>query len=272
MEEQLQVEQIDTNQEASKMTSYNVKPRLLARVLGPLVDIFLLFLASFGIFQLEMATPISASYHQLQDQLITIADTSKLETEFGYKYYDNEENYQAYSALYKTYLEEDSASINYNHHYIVLNKENVSKEVKEAYQNSIKNNATYQENYLVYKATNYGLLMLGVGVSELVFFFIIPLFNKRRATIGRFIALTSLINTKEMPVKWWQLLIRFLFILVIESALPLFYLSEFVTLLVVGGINLFITIVSKNSYRTLRDYVSFSKVIDKNSFKPINEQ
>ena len=270
MEEQLQVEQV--NNQDTKTSSYNVKPRLLARILGPLVDIFLLFLVTFAGFQLEMATPISNDYHHLQDELIAIVDDTKLETEFGYKYYDSEENYEAYKALYKTYLEEDSASQNYEHYYVVLNKEDASNEVKTAYQNSIKNNATYQDKYLTYKAINYGLLMLSAGVSELVFFLVIPLLNKRRATIGRFVAMTSLISTKEVNAKWWQILIRFLFILLVETALPLFYLSEIFTLIVVGGINLLITLVSRNSYRTLRDYISSTKIIDKNSFKTINEQ
>ena len=54
-----------------------------------------------------------------------------------------------------------------------------------------------------------------------------------------------------------------------ETALPLFYLSEIVALLIVSTINLIIVLISQKSYRTLRDYVSFTKIIDKNSFADV---
>ena len=91
MEEQLQVEQV--NNQDTKTSSYNVKPRLLARILGALVDIFLLFLVTFAGFQLEMATPISNDYHHLQDELIAIVDDTKLETEFGYNISSKDRKY-----------------------------------------------------------------------------------------------------------------------------------------------------------------------------------
>ena len=278
MEEQLQVEQPvvaeetqETTQEENK--AYNSKPRFLARFLSALVDIFLLFLLSFGVFQLEMSTPISHDYHRLREEVVTTIDTTKLETDYGYKLYDDDEKYASYvNASYQAYMEDNAEDSHFNHNYVVLNKESISDEVKNAYEAALKNNGTYQSRYLSYKATYYGLLMLAAGSSELVLFLIIPLVNKRRATIGRFIAITSLISSKEVKAKWWQVLVRFLFILVVETALPLFYLSEIVALLIVSTINLIIVLISQKSYRTLRDYVSFTKIIDKNSFKPINEQ
>ena len=279
MEEQLQVEQPvvveekkpENTQEEKK--AYNIRPRFLARFLGALVDIFLLFLLSFGVFQLEMSTPISNDYYHLKEEVVTMIDTTKLETDYGYKLFDDDEKYSSYvSASYQTYKEENEEDAHYSHSYVVVNKDEITDEVKNAYQDALKNNGTYQSRYLSYRATYYGLLMLATGCSELALFFLIPLFNKRRATVGRFVAITSLISTKEVAAKWWQILLRFLFILVVETALPLFYLSEFGALIVVSLINLIIVSISRKSYRTLRDYVSFTRIIDKNSFKPINEQ
>ena len=279
MEEQLQVEQPvvveekkpETTQEEKK--AYNIRPRFLARFLSALVDIFLLFLLSFGVFQLEMSTPISNDYYHLKEEVVTMIDTTKLETDYGYKLFDDDEKYSSYvSASYQTYKEENEEDAHYSHSYVVVNKDEITDEVKNAYQDALNNNGTYQSRYLSYRATYYGLLMLATGCSELVLFFLIPLFNKRRATVGRFVAITSLISTKEVAAKWWQILLRFLFILVVETALPLFYLSEFGALIVVSLINLIIVLISRKSYRTLRDYVSFTRIIDKNSFKPINEQ
>ena len=280
MEEQLQVEQTqgseqegqETTLEESKMV-YNTKPRFLARILSPIVDIFLLFLLFFGAFQLETSTPISNDYHRVREELITISDTTKLETNYGYKLYDDDENYKAYVAQsYQVYKVEDTEDPYYNHSYVVINNAEISNEAKTAYQDSLKNNSTYQARYLTYKATRYGLTMLAAGSSELVLFLLIPLLNKRRATLGRFVAITSLINVKEVKAKWWQVLVRFLFILVVETALPLYFLTELGALLVVIIVNLIVTLISRKTSRTLRDYVSFTKIINKNSFKPINEQ
>ena len=276
MEEQLQAEEPVVEEEQVQETpqekkAYNIRPRFLARFLSALVDIFSLFLLAFGVFQLEMSTPISNDYYHLKEEVVTMIDTTKLETDYGYKLYDDDEKYGTY-ASYQVYKEEDESNAKNGHSYIVVNKEEISDEVKNTYQDALKNNGTYQSRYLSYRATYYGLLMLAAGSSELVLFLLIPLFNKRRATIGRFVAITSLISTKEVSAKWWQILLRFLFILVVETALPLFYLTEFGALIIVSIINLSIVLVSRKSYRTLRDYVSFTKIIDKNSFKPINEQ
>ena len=206
MEEQLQVEQVQSSEQDGQETTleenkmvYNTKPRFLARILSPIVDIFLLFLLSFGVFQLEMSTPISHEYHRLREEVVTIIDTTKLETNYGYKLYDDDEKYNAFVAQsYQTYKVEDTEDPYYNHSYVVVNNSEISKEVNTAYQDSLKNNSTYQARYLTYKATRYGLTMLAAGSSELVLFLLIPLMNKRRATLGRFVAITSLIHTKEV--------------------------------------------------------------------------
>ena len=265
-------ENVVVNQEVvDKKPEYNKKPRALARILSALVDMFAIFLCSFLFMQIEIATPISNSYHELRNELITIIDNTKLDTNYGYKLYEDEENYASYNNNLK-YEETDQSLEKYGKQYVVVNNNEISEEVKTAYNEAIKNNGIYQSHYLTYRATYYGLSMLAVGVSELVFVLIIPLTNKRRATLGKFAAMTSLINVKETRAKWWQILIRFLFVLLIETALPLFYLSEFGTILVVALINLVITLISRKTGRTLRDYVSFTRIIDKNSFKSINEQ
>ena len=256
---------------AATKPQYNQKPRTLARILSGLVDMFLVFLCGFLFIQLEMAAPISKEYHTLKDELITIVDETKLETDYGHKLYEDEENYSLYTT-YHRYQEADETSENNGKFYVVINNETISDEAKTNYQASIKSNSIYQSHYLTYRLHYYGLTMLAVGVSEIVLVLVIPLTNKRRATLGRFVAMTTLIDRKEVKAKWWQILIRFLFVLLVETALPLFYLSEFGAFIIVALINLFVTLISRKSDRTLRDYVSLTRIIDKNSFKPINEQ
>ena len=251
---------------------YNQKPRLLARILSALVDMFLIFLGTFLFMQIEMRTPISQEYHRLRDELIVIIDNTKLETNYGHKLYEDEENYVSYTASYRIYQEEDQSSDKYQKNYVVINNSDISKETSEAYNSAIKNNGTYQSHYLTYRAINYGMTMIAVSATEVILLLVIPLTNKRRATLGKFAAMTSLISNKEAQAKWWQVLIRFLFVLLVESALPLLYFSEFATLLIVGGVNAITMLISRKTGRTLRDYVSLTRIIDKKSFKPINEQ
>ena len=267
-------EQVVSNVEVQEKVTpqYNLKPRTLARILSVLVDIFTVFLLGFLVFQIELATPISNDYYALREDMIVILDNTKIETEYGHKMYEDEEGFSEYKVSYHIYTENDETSEKKGMDYVVVNNADISTEVKNNYVNSLKNNGTYQSHYLTYRAIYFGLLMLAVGSVELVAFLVIPLTNKRRATIGKFVALTSLISSKETKVKWWQILIRFLFILLIETALPLFYLSEFAAVLVVVLVNLIVMFISRKTSRTLRDYVSFTRIIDMKSFKTINEQ
>ena len=260
-------EVVEVKQEESAPKAYNLRPRLLARVLTALVDIFLVFLLGFLLLTLELSTPISNKYHVLQKDLIQMNDSAKLETNYGYKFYEDQEGYSTYVVSYNEYVDEEAGK-----KYVVLNNENISSEVKTAFEKSLKENATYQDKYITYHAIYYGLEMLAIGSVELVMFFVIPLINKRRQSLGGLAAITCLISNKESKVKWWQLLVRFLFILIVETALPLYFITQIGALLIVVLVNIAVMFISKNSYRTLRDYVSGTRIIDKNTYKLIIEQ
>lgn len=267
-----EVKNQNPNQEVvNAATEFNKKPRLLARILSGLVDIFIIFLVGFGAFQIVMRTGISDGYREVKTELITIIDNTKLETEYGHKLYQSEEDYSKYSE-YQHYTEKDNESPHYGEKYVVVNNEDISVAVKKAYNDAMNGNTYYQSRYITYRAIHYGFLIMSAGVAELIFVFIIPLVNKRRATIGRYAAMTSLISRKEVEAKWWQLLIRFLFVLIVETGLPLLYFSELATLLIVGALNMIVALISRKTARTLRDYISGTRIIDKNTFKSINEQ
>ena len=265
-------EVVKVKQEESAPKAYNLKPRLLARVLTALVDIFLVFLLGFLLLTLELSTPISNKYNSLRSELIQMNDSAKLETNYGYKFYEDQEGYSRYITIYTEYVETDTSSEKNGQKYVVLNNENISSEVKAAFEKSLKENAVYQDKFITYHAIYFGLEMLAIGSVELVMFFVIPLINKRRQSLGGFAAITCLISNKESKVKWWQLLVRFLFILIVETALPLYFITQIGALLIVVVVNIVVMFISKNSYRTLRDYVSATRIIDKNTYKLLIEQ
>ena len=248
---------------------YNQKPRLVARILSSLVDYFIVFLSAFLFLQIILATPWGGYHISLKNDMIRIQDTYALQYDVSHKVYEGEEKYSSYAG-YIIYTETEGENVGKK--YVVVANDNITAEAKNNYTSAVSNDGVYQSHLITYKANYYGMLMASLGTSELIFVLIIPLVNKRRASLGRLIAMTSLISKKEEQAKWWQVLIRFAFVLLVESALPLYFLSEIATLLIVIGVNAIIMLISRKTGRTLRDYVSLTMIINKNTYKPISEQ
>ena len=109
-----------------------------------------------------------------------------------------------------------------------------------------------------------------------IFLLMVPLLNKRRATLGKLFAGTQLINSKYyVPAKWYQVLGRFFFQFIVEGALPYLFLSGFtiiLPILLIPGVLFIITLIDRKNGRTLHDFVSVTKVIDKRTYIPLSEQ
>lgn len=255
-----------------RMLEPNSKPNWMMRIAGGLIDLCLMFLSIMGLFFLIGLTPLSNGLKNYQKEMILIQDNYKItelvdgsDETYGHKVYENEESY----TTYKNYLVHDADESGYK--YIVVNNETISDTVKKAYSNAIKNNKDYSTYSFNYKLTEYGLTMLAGFVSLSVFLLVIPLCNKRRATLGKLFAGTQLINSKyQTTAKWYQVVGRFTFQFLIEGALPYLFLSSW-TMLAIPSLLLIIALINKNG-RTLHDLVSRTKVIDKRTYLPLSEQ
>ena len=230
---------------------------------------FIVFLSAFLFLQIILATPWGGYHISLRNDMLRIQDTYALQYDVSHKVYEGEEKYSSYAG-YIIYTETEGENVGKK--YVVVANDNITAEAKNNYTSAVSNDGVYQSHLITYKANYYGMLMASLGTSELIFVLIIPLVNKRRASLGRLVAMTSLISKKEEQAKWWQVLIRFAFVLLVESALPLYFLSEIATLLIVIGVNAIIMLISRKTGRTLRDYVSLTMIINKNTYKPISEQ
>jgi uncharacterized RDD family membrane protein YckC len=266
------ISNIESNIEVRDKDNINKKPHRMLRIAGGLIDMFLLFLATFGLYQLELSIPISDSLKATQTEMVDIANETLLETNYGHKIYSTDEKYSSYNN-YREYEDDEG-----KYKVIVYTTDDGIEKSElearaEAYKTSITSNTTYSGLSFNYKFINYGLVILAGGISELVFLFIVPLTNKRRATLGKLAAGTQLISYKlQTRAKWWQVLIRFLWCFIIESALPFLFLNEMIIPLAIPSVLLVIMLFSKNTHRTLHDYVSGTMVIDKKTFLPITEQ
>lgn len=255
-----------------RMLEPNSKPNWMMRIAGGLIDLCLMFLSIMGLFFLIGLTPLSNGLKNYQKEMILIQDNYKItelvdgsDETYGHKVYENEESY----TTYKNYLVHGADESGYK--YIVVNNETISDTVKKAYSNAIKNNKDYSTYSFNYKLIEYGLTMLAGFVSLSVFLLVVPLCNKRRATLGKLFAGTQLINSKyQTTAKWYQVVGRFTFQFLIEGALPYLFLSSW-TMLAIPSLLLIIALINKNG-RTLHDLVSRTKVIDKRTYLPLSEQ
>ncbi len=107
-------------------------------------------------------------------------------------------------------------------------------------------------------------------VYPLPIIFIIPVIKNNGQTLGMMVCQEKMINPKYVgQARWYQHLGRFAFMFIVESCIPYFFLAEF-TLLVVPLILIIILLFNKDN-RTLHDFVSQVKVIDKRTFVDTSE-
>lgn len=240
------------------------------RLVSGIIDFGLVLLAAYGFSQLLYITPMANSARELRIQMVLIQDKYKLsplvegsDEVYGHKVYTNEEEYQNYTT-YVLHTDEEP-------NYIVVDNAEISSELSKAFSNALKNDETYQNYRFDYRLNMYGMDMLALFVAESIVLLAVPLINKRRATPGKLLTGLMLINSKyETPARWFQVVGRFAWQYLIESAL--FYLFiETWTLIAVPALIFIITLFNKKR-RTLHDFISVTRVIDKKTFLPIDKQ
>ncbi|MCR5506136.1 MAG: RDD family protein, partial [Bacilli bacterium] len=227
----------------------NQKPHLMMRTMGAVVDLCLILMGAIGLMQIIYNTGISSPYHEYVNQMRTISDEAKLTSGVGKKLYTTDPNYGNYTS----YIVHGDATGNY----IVVNNDNYTEEQTNHYTYILKNNVTYVNDQLMVEMLDYAYTVTAAAISEFVFVLLIPLVNKRRATIGKFAAGTMLIHRKtESYAKWWQALVRYLWIFGIETAIPLLILNYVAAAFIVPIIVFLFMLISRKENRTLHDLVS----------------
>ena len=239
----------------------NDKPLFIQRLASGLVDLCLVFLLYWGMYTISMNTPISRGFDNFNYQVVEIQDAAKLETGYGNKVYITDENKDEYTNYYKHYDEE-------NKEYVVVNVKDVSQTVTQAYVNKLNNDPIYKSAVFNRRFVLYGINVLAGTISTAVFLLGVPLINKRRATLGQLAGEISMFSTRyETHARWYHILIRYLFMFVIEMALPFLFL-ELYTFIAIPAIYLIVGSATKSG-RTLHDLVSGVRPIDKKTYAPM---
>lgn len=253
----------------------NSKPFFLMRLIEGLIDACILLLAIVGLNQLFMLTPIGGAINNYVHEMYLIEDDYKLKTlvegsveTYGHKLYDNEEDYDKYTSAYIVYDADETG-----HKYVIINNEEISSEVVSAYKKAINADKTYKNLNFDYLLVSYGMTMLSGFIAEGIFLLAIPLLNKRRMTIGKWAAGHQLIDVKlATPPRWYQMVGRFAFQFVVESAIPFLFINNMILHFLIAPTFLFTFVLFNKNGRTLHDLVSRTMVIDKRTYLPITEQ
>ena len=254
----------------------NIEPNKPAhwmlRISAGLIDLCILFLSIIGLRALIVSSPMGTHQRNVYNRIIEIQDNYKLEPlvkgsdeTYGYISYEGEEDYD--SSKHHVY-HDDELDINY----VILDHDKLSDEIKTAYADALSADKEYQNKTFDYRLIDFGFVCLSGFIVEGVFLFAIPLFNKNRATLGKMAAGLQVINSKyQVRARWYQMMGRWLFTLIIEGILPYLFLSGSLTA-VIMPVFLFIISLCNKERKTLHDFVSRTRVIEKRTFLPLEEQ
>lgn len=245
----------------------NSKPMLFKRILSYLTDLSITFVLFFCLNLLVLASPMANTLYKYKEEMIQYSDSAKLETGYGNIQYIEDNEVKSY--------EDDNYYVykdNLDKNYIVknLDKESLTSEIIEAYSAKM-NDQKFKDLKFGYDLHSFALVAFSFIVVESIMFLVVPLVNKKRATVGQMLCGVSLFAVKRMSyAKWYHVLFRFFYVLIVETLLA-YLVSGIIGILCYMIISFIITILSKN-YKTIRDYISMTMLIDSNSYSPIVEE
>lgn len=246
----------------------NSKPTIFSRLLSGLVDMIIMFFFHYALYSLVLLTPISNNLHNYWNQMLLVKEDIKVQAQYS-KEEVVDESYKGENLLH--YNEEES------YYYIVSDIDfgedtEAKNKAIASFNEIIKKDDTYNGLSTSYHLHNFIVTaLLCGGVTEFIFIFIIPVIKNNGQTLGMMVCLEKMINPKYAgKAKWYQYLGRWAFMFIIESCIPYFFLAEF-TILVVPAVLIVIMLLNKDN-RTLHDFVSQVKVIDKRTFVDTTEQ
>lgn len=241
----------------------NSRPIFLKRIFSVIFDVGVVFALFFGVYLLTLKTPIANNYHNYYNEARTIEDNIMLETGYGYISYCEE------GVSYKDYVVHTDDSGN---KYVVKVVENPTDEVKKAFTTTLNSSDHFRDAKFSMNLHGYLCNVFAAAIVETVYFLVVPLVNHKRATPGQLLFKISLYCFGyEEYAHWYHVLFRFLFIFFIESLIPYIWLGMY-TPIAVCVVNFIVVILSKK-YRTLRDFVTRTMLIEDASYDPlVNEQ
>ena len=215
----------------------NSKPYLLKRLISDGFDIVLMFLLFVLVRGIALNTSLTKNYQTYYEKEQIILENWMIEVGYA-EIIDGK---------------------------IVINNREV--EARLALNEKLNNDEEYLNNHfnlLVHKFFITALCILTVGF---VLFLIVPLTNKRRATIGMMLTgLTLFMPSRMMLPKWYIVLYRYL-IMMLAWVFGTLWLDSYVFLLM-PVLNLIMILINKNQ-KTIKDLITYTMIIESKSLDSI---
>ena len=140
---------------------------------------------------------------------------------------------------------------------------------REAVSEALGNHAEYLDEVFAANLHSYLLKALAAFAAEALVLLVFPLSNRDRATPGRKMTGILLFNgMRRTRAAWYQIVGRFLFILVLDS-LVLYLFTGILTFFLVPALRLTEMLTNKKN-RTLCDLMTGTTAIEKLSYQGIN--
>ena len=287
LEKEEQVEQMFSdyvmkNHESDDESKPYVEPNKPAhwsqRIAAGIVDICLIFMAIFGLYQLFNITSLGDGMRENAYEMQRIRDNYKLipllpdsDETIGRKIHENEEGFN--DAKYAEYTIYTLPSYEGELPYKIVNNDNYSTALMDKYVETVTSDQYYKTYQFNYRLCDFGVMCLAAVISEVVFLVVVPLTNKKRATLGKLAAGTQVIHSKyQVEASWYQMVGRFLWVYIVETVLPYLIITNALVIALVVQPVLFVISLFNKRHRMLHDYVSRTEVIDKRTFVSIVEQ
>ena len=244
----------------------NSKPHIINRIISGLIDACIVFMVFTGIYMIFLNTPISDSLYRYDDEKTVIYDSLLYSTGMGVKNYEFEED-----TTYRIYTDDDGKEFVIEG--IASPSEDATQEEWDVYtakyidfHDKLEKDASYATAETNYKLVNFGLIALDALIVESIFYLAIPLIDKKRRTIGKMIAKTQLYSAKHKDnPKWYQMVGRFVWILLFESLIPYVFLSQ--ATFVATAFITFVFVICNRDNKAFHDLVSGTMVITTESFE-----
>ncbi len=141
---------------------------------------------------------------------------------------------------------------------------------KAAAGEALAQDAAYQDERFAASLHGYLLKAAACFAAEGLVLLLWPLVNRFRATPGKL--MTGIIpfsEKRQSRMAWYQVVFRFLFVLVIDS-LALYLYTGILTFLLVPVLRLVELLISREKNKTVCDYVTGIMMIEKLSYDGIN--
>ena len=140
----------------------------------------------------------------------------------------------------------------------------------DAIGQELNGNDVYRSEWFAANLHGYLLKAAACFVSELLILLVIPLLSRRRATPGKLMTgIMPFSEKRQSRMSWYQVVFRFLFVLVIDSLAPYLY-TGVLTFLLIPLLRLTELLLSRKKNKTVCDYVTGIMMIENLSYDGIN--